>query len=196
MKTSNNGKKLIQEFEGCILTAYQDQGGVWTIGFGNTYYLDNSPVEKGDHISLEKAFDLFDLLLPKYEDTINNYCLAQNIELNQNQFDALVSARWNLGNVKHQLDSFKLGILTKEEWCAYCHIGIAFNQGLYNRRVKEWELFTTPVETIVAPLNPITNQPITVDTYTPAQIAMLENSPVKNDPFWKKVIAFLTKISI
>ena len=27
---------LIRQFEGCRLTAYQDQGGIWTIGWGDT----------------------------------------------------------------------------------------------------------------------------------------------------------------
>ena len=28
--------KLIKHFEGCVLEAYQDSGGVWTIGYGST----------------------------------------------------------------------------------------------------------------------------------------------------------------
>ena len=36
MKISQKGIKLIKEFEGCYLKAYQDSGGVWTIGWGIT----------------------------------------------------------------------------------------------------------------------------------------------------------------
>ena len=36
MKISQAGLKLIEEFEGCRLTAYQDVVGVWTIGYGHT----------------------------------------------------------------------------------------------------------------------------------------------------------------
>ena len=32
--TSQAGIDLITSFEGCELTAYQDTGGVWTIGYG------------------------------------------------------------------------------------------------------------------------------------------------------------------
>lgn len=35
-KVSNAGINLIKEFEGCHLTAYQDEVGVWTIGYGIT----------------------------------------------------------------------------------------------------------------------------------------------------------------
>ena len=30
------GLALTKNFEGCVLTAYADQGGVWTIGYGHT----------------------------------------------------------------------------------------------------------------------------------------------------------------
>jgi lysozyme len=30
------GLALLREFEGCRLEAYQDQGGIWTIGYGHT----------------------------------------------------------------------------------------------------------------------------------------------------------------
>lgn len=35
MKISNKGLELIKRFEGCRLTAYQDSGGVWMIGYGH-----------------------------------------------------------------------------------------------------------------------------------------------------------------
>nr|WP_205208480.1 hypothetical protein [Chromobacterium haemolyticum] len=36
MNISANGIKLIQQFEGLRLKAYQDAVGVWTIGYGHT----------------------------------------------------------------------------------------------------------------------------------------------------------------
>ncbi len=45
---------LIQVFEGCRLTAYQDSGGVWTIGFGHT-----AGVKQGDTITYEQAVEFF-----------------------------------------------------------------------------------------------------------------------------------------
>ena len=33
---SGRGLALTEQFEGCRLTAYQDQVGVWTIGYGHT----------------------------------------------------------------------------------------------------------------------------------------------------------------
>ena len=36
MVLSSTGLALLKQFEGCNLTAYQDQRGVWTIGYGHT----------------------------------------------------------------------------------------------------------------------------------------------------------------
>ena len=36
MQTSAAGRKLIETFEGLRLTSYQDQRGIWTIGYGHT----------------------------------------------------------------------------------------------------------------------------------------------------------------
>ncbi|USX19924.1 hypothetical protein NHH82_29525 [Oxalobacteraceae bacterium OTU3REALA1] len=37
MQYSSGGLALTEQFEGCELTAYQDAGGVWTNGYGNTH---------------------------------------------------------------------------------------------------------------------------------------------------------------
>lgn len=41
---------LLHVFEGCRLTAYQDSGGVWTIGFGHT-----KGVTAGQTITMDQA---------------------------------------------------------------------------------------------------------------------------------------------
>jgi lysozyme len=95
MKTSNIGIDLIKQFEGCKLTAYLCPAGVWTIGFGNTYYLDGTKVVKGQRINQNEADLLLAKLLPKYEATVNRNIKAI---INQNQYDALVSFCWNCGS--------------------------------------------------------------------------------------------------
>lgn len=49
---------MIRVFEGVKLTAYQDTGGVWTIGFGHTGSVDGVPIAAGMTITMEKAEDL------------------------------------------------------------------------------------------------------------------------------------------
>ena len=49
--------KLLANYEGLRLNAYQDAVGIWTIGFGATR-IDGRPVRPGDKISKEKAYSM------------------------------------------------------------------------------------------------------------------------------------------
>lgn len=93
------GKEFLQNEEGCRLKAYQDRAGIWTIGYGNTYYLDSTLVKEGDTITQDIADSMFNQLVPRYYHTI----LPLKLE-NQGQFNALVSLVWNIGE-KGFLDS-------------------------------------------------------------------------------------------
>lgn len=86
------GKTFLQNEEGCRLKAYQDRAGVWTIGYGNTYYVGGIVVKEGDEITQAQADILFDTLVVRYYHTI----LPLNLQ-NQGQFNALVSLVWNIG---------------------------------------------------------------------------------------------------
>jgi len=95
MTPSQNLLDKLKEWEGCILHAYQDDAGVWTIGIGSTLYSNGKHIMKGDVITLDYAFELL-----KWE--VNNKTAAvsgllHNVVLNQNQFDALVSLTFNIG---------------------------------------------------------------------------------------------------
>lgn len=142
MKTSKEGKDLIKLFEGLRLKAYKCSAGVWTIGYGNTFYENGNKVQPNDLISKEKAEELFNLLIPKYERIVNN---KLKVDVKQNQFDALVSHTYNTGgsttlfrfvNAKADKEKIKDWFLTK-----YITANGKVLQGLKNRRIKEWELF-------------------------------------------------------
>ena len=95
MKLSEQGIKLIKDFEGLRLTAYRDVAGVWTIGYGSIRYHDGKPVKPGDKLADEtQASALFSNTLGQYEDAVNSYIQPP---LTQNQFDALVSLAYNEG---------------------------------------------------------------------------------------------------
>ncbi|WP_426762560.1 lysozyme [Hafnia paralvei] len=94
MRASENGINLIKKFEGCRLTAYQDSVGVWTIGYGWTQPVDGKPVGKGMTITQQKADDLLKQGVIQYEAGV--YGLV-TVQLNQNQYDALVDFAYNLG---------------------------------------------------------------------------------------------------
>ena len=62
MKLNKEGADLIKSFEGCKLKAYQCSAMKWTIGYGNTFFEDGTPVVAGNAISQEKAEQLFELI--------------------------------------------------------------------------------------------------------------------------------------
>ena len=90
MNISQEGLSLIKKFEGCKLKSYKCAAGVWTIGFGST-----SGVEEGMEISQERADMLLLEDVKVFEEAVNNLV---EVDLEQNQFDALVAWTFNLGS--------------------------------------------------------------------------------------------------
>ena len=96
MHLGEKGEKLIKHFESCRLTAYQDSKKVWTIGWGNTSYENGTRVKKGDKVSQWRADELFRRISQKFVNEVN--FLTKGIQLQQHQFDALVSFAYNVGS--------------------------------------------------------------------------------------------------
>lgn len=94
MKLNKAGADLIKEFEGCKLKAYQCSAKKWTIGYGNTFYEDGSPVLPGHAITQEKANQLFELIANEFASKVAKL-LSSNVT--DNQFGALVSFAYNCG---------------------------------------------------------------------------------------------------
>lgn len=142
MRTSDNGKALIKKYEGCKLKAYKCPAGVPTIGYGNTYYFSGVKVSLGDTITQDEAEKLLTELLPKYENTVKR---SIHVELNQNQFDALVSFCWNCGSSRtlFKLINEKSDHKLINEWWRthYIRGGGVVLKGLIRRRLEEADLF-------------------------------------------------------
>ena len=147
MKVSDRGIKLIQEFEGCSLVPYQDIVGKWTIGYGHLI----RPTDDFDApLTLSQATALLCDDLSKFEAWVLGYV---TVDINQNQFDALVSFTYNLGPGALQ----KSSLLRKlnagdyagaaEEFPKWCKAGGKEIAGLLRRRNAEKDLFLTTLET-------------------------------------------------
>lgn len=143
MKTSNLGINLVCGFEGLRLKAYDDGVGVWTIGYGTTV-INGVKVKKGDTCTAEQAKSYMAQDLKKFESAVNT---AVKVPLNQNQFDALVSLTYNIGN-----GAFKSSTLLKKlnakdykgaaaEFPKWNKAGGRVLNGLVKRRKIEMELF-------------------------------------------------------
>lgn len=96
MRTAQNGIELIKSFEGFRSNPYLDVVGVPTIGYGFTYYPNGHLVRMNDKPITEKeAETILKEIVKVYEKGVN---LTIKASLTQNQFDALVSFSFNLGN--------------------------------------------------------------------------------------------------
>ena len=142
MKISQNGIELIKLFEGCKLKSYKCPAGVWTIGYGNTFYLDGSKILMGQKISQAEADMLLLKLLPKYEATVDRNI---KVTVTQNQYDALVSFCWNCGSSESlfRLVNIKATDEVIHKWLCSHYImgGGKVLAGLVRRRKAEADLF-------------------------------------------------------
>ena len=101
MELSSKGLELIKQFEGFRSAPYRDAVGVWTIGYGNTYYPDGRKVSGSDKpLTVAQASQLkLDIINKDFAPAVNTL-LADEIKagkVNQNMFDALVSLSYNIG---------------------------------------------------------------------------------------------------
>ena len=142
-KIGQAGLNLIKQFEGCRLTAYQCSAGVWTIGHGHT-----AGVYKGMKITQAQADAFLKQDIAKFEKYINNPSYVPFTDkLNQNQFDALVSFAFNLGqgNVK-KLCIGRVMNQIPSAMQQYCKAAGKTLPGLQRRRKAEAALYNKKVE--------------------------------------------------
>lgn len=95
MKTSQKGKNLIKSYEGLVLNAYDDGYGYLTIGYGHTNLIGTWDFDANTVITEKRADELLDMDLSEMEKYVNMYC--SGIELDQGQFDSLVSFTFQWG---------------------------------------------------------------------------------------------------
>lgn len=145
MTLDTYGYKLIQQFEGLKLKAYQDSVGIWTIGYGNITYPNGKKVKKGDTITREEAEIMF-------KNTANNFAIKVrkliDVSLTQNQFNALVSLAYNIGlgafeksTLLKLVNSSPNSPAIKDQFLRWKFAGGKEIKGLLNRRIKESEVY-------------------------------------------------------
>lgn len=135
---SSNGVVLIKSFEGFSRVACKaiKSEKYLTIGYGH-YGKDVKPNQT---ITEAEAVKLLVKDLRGFVAKVNKY--NRKYGFTQNEFDALVSFCYNVGNIDGLT---KNGTRTKaqiaDKFLAYSYSGGKFIKGLYNRRVKERNLF-------------------------------------------------------
>lgn len=142
MKISKDGINLIKHFEGLRLTAYKAVSSerFYTIGYGH-YGKD---VKKDEKITKEQAQKILENDLQRFVNAVNN---SIKVNINQNQFDSLVSLCYNIGTYAFKTSTLvklinenKFGDASKE-FMKWVHSGGKVLQGLVRRRKLEMKMF-------------------------------------------------------
>ena len=146
MRLGSKGLELIKSFEGFYSKPYLDPIGIPTIGYGATYYPNKKKVTMKDKPSTEKeASDLLKEMMVTYENDVKRLVKR---ELNQNQFDALVSFTYNLGSANlgkstllKKINANPCDKTIKDEFLKWNKAGGKVLNGLTRRRNAEAELY-------------------------------------------------------
>jgi lysozyme len=145
MKTSQQGLKLIERFEGLSLTPYKDCVGLYTIGVGHLIGDGRSlPSSWNRTLTVNECYELLASDVTKFELGVARYITAK---LTQNQFDALVSFAFNLGLGTLQRSSLRQKLNRGNQegaiktWLKYNMAGGQVIRGLDLRRKAEVSLF-------------------------------------------------------
>ena len=146
MKLGSKGLELIKSFEGFYSKPYLDPIGIPTIGYGATYYPNGKKVTMKDKPLTEKeASDLLKQMMTTYENDVKRLVKR---ELNQNQFDALVSFTYNLGGANlgkstllKKVNANPCDKTIKDEFLKWNKAGGKVLNGLTRRRNAEAELY-------------------------------------------------------
>ena len=146
---SQTGIDLVKHFEGCRLEAYQDEVGVWTIGWGITNAdksITGTTIKRGLKISQATAEKwLEESLNRKYLPKVMKYDTLYN--WNQNEIDALTSFAYNIGSIDQLTANGSRSRATiAKKMLEYNKAGGTVYRGLTRRREAERKLFLTPVE--------------------------------------------------
>ncbi len=136
LHTSEEGLKLIADYEGCRLQPYQCSAGVWTDGIGNT-----SGVIPGKIITERQAAEGLISNVLRVERALER-CVKQQPP--QKVYDATVSFAFNVGT-GNACSSTLVKLLNQRRWADACrqlprwvYVKGVFNQGLDNRRARRW----------------------------------------------------------
>lgn len=139
MRASQKLIDHIKRSESCVLTAYQDSAGIWTIGYGHT-----AGVKKGDRITAYQAEQFLKEDLVKFETIANK---VKRIAT-QGQYDAVLDFIYNCGpgnfnssTLKKYIESGRKTWEIQEQFLRWVNAGGKKLGGLVTRRIWEANRF-------------------------------------------------------
>jgi lysozyme len=141
----NKGIPIIRKFEGLKLRAYLCPAGVWTIGYGSTFFENGSKVQEGDKITLDRADRLLFFVVTKFENEVKKIVKS---EINENQLGALTSFAFNVGagnlaksTLLKKVNANPNDATIRDEFMRWTKAGGKVLNGLVTRRKAEADLY-------------------------------------------------------
>jgi lysozyme len=146
MILDNKGFLFITKHEGLSLKPYLCPAKIPTIGYGNTYYSDGKRVTLLDKdITKQQAFDMFKEIANRFGKRVDELVTSN---INQNQFNALVSFAYNVGTgnfssstLLKKINKNPNDLTLKAEFLRWNKAGGKVINGLTNRRNEEADLY-------------------------------------------------------
>ena len=139
MRASQRLIDHIKKSESCVLTAYQDSAGIWTIGYGHT-----AGVKKGDRITAYQAEMFLKEDLRKFE-AIADKC---RMLTTQGRYDAVLDFIYNCGpgnfnssTLKKYIEGNRKVWEIQEQFLRWVNSGGKKQGGLVTRRIWEANRF-------------------------------------------------------
>lgn len=151
MTISEKGIMLIKAFEGFRTNAYQDTGGIWTVGWGQTGSINGKKIESGTTITCEEGEQFLQVQFSNRGNALQKKADSHGVKLTQNQFDVFMSRMYNFG-VNHKLHDTLLNLMKtnagqdsiKNSIISGTHDKAGnLLRGLVIRRNAEYQLWTT-----------------------------------------------------
>ena len=135
MKASQTLIDHIKKSEACVLQAYQDSVGVWTIGYGHT-----QGVKRGDKITQFQAEQFLKEDIARFEPYANKCKMLST----QGKYDAVLDfiyncgvGNWNSSTLKKYIESGRKTWEIQEQFLRWVSAGGKKLGGLVTRRI--WE---------------------------------------------------------
>lgn len=148
MQVSDSMVKFIENQEGFSSTPYRGVDS-WNETTGYGHVISAGETYGSTALTQTQAEQLLKSDLQTSVDSVNKE--FKDTKLTQNQFDSLVSFAYNLGpniwsKTPNLVNDVKLGAsadVLKEDFLNCAHSGGKIVQGLVNRRLDEWQVYTS-----------------------------------------------------
>lgn len=153
LRISEEGIEMIQDLEGFIAKPWHDVSQ-YSIGYGcSTAYAEKYGFDT-DALTKEEAHQLMLFVLDEMEEKLDAFLEKYDVDVNQYQYDALMSLTYNIGKLWIGNDTRLGGLLVEGGYTVnelasafgiYCHTGSGENavvqDHLVSRRIREAKLF-------------------------------------------------------